>query len=53
MDRGWNEAKVKELFFEGDVEDILKIPVGRAGNADYLAWNYTKTGFSRSSRHIT
>jgi hypothetical protein len=42
--QGWNEAKVKELFFDGDVEDILKIPVGRAGTADYLAWNYTKNG---------
>jgi hypothetical protein len=26
--QGWNVAKVNELFFEGDVEDILKIPVG-------------------------
>jgi hypothetical protein len=41
---GWNVAKVNELFFEGDVEDILKIPVGRAGTGDYLAWNYTKNG---------
>jgi hypothetical protein len=26
--QGWNVAKVNELFFEGDVEDILKIRVG-------------------------
>jgi hypothetical protein len=42
--QGWNEVKVKELFFEGDVDDILKIPIGRARTADYLAWNYTKNG---------
>jgi hypothetical protein len=27
-----------------DVNDILKIPVGRAGSVDYMAWNYTKNG---------
>jgi hypothetical protein len=42
--QGWNETKLNELFFERDVEDILKIPVGRAGTGDYLAWNYTKYG---------
>jgi hypothetical protein len=39
---GWKVDKLSELFFEEDVADILKIPVGRAGTRDNLAWNYTK-----------
>jgi hypothetical protein len=35
--QGWNESKLHEVFFEGDVDDILKIPVGCAGAVDYLA----------------
>jgi hypothetical protein len=36
------------------VNDIKKIPVGRAETEDYLAWNYTKNGiFSvRSAYHL-
>jgi hypothetical protein len=51
---GWDVEKLNECFFEVDVNDILKIPVGRAGTADYLAWNYTKNGvFSvRSAYHL-
>jgi hypothetical protein len=51
---GWNIDKLNEVLFEGDVDDILKIPVGRAGTDDYLAWNYTKNGlFSvRSAYHL-
>jgi ribonuclease HI len=51
---GWDEAKLCDTFFEADVEDILKIPVGSAGTVDYLAWNYTKNGvFSvRSAYHL-
>ena len=51
---GWDVAKLNETFFEVDVNDILKIPVGRAGTDDYLAWNYTKNGiFSvRSAYHL-
>jgi hypothetical protein len=36
--------KLNDCFFEVDVNDILKIPIGRAGTEDYLAWNYTKNG---------
>jgi hypothetical protein len=52
--RGWNVEKLNEVLFEGDVADILKIPVGRAGTRDYLAWNYTKNGiFSvKSAYHL-
>jgi ribonuclease HI len=51
---GWNEGKLRETFYDGDVDDILKIPVGRAGTEDYLAWNYTKNGiFSvKSAYHL-
>jgi hypothetical protein len=28
---------LREVLFDVDVEDILKIPVGRAGTGDYLA----------------
>jgi hypothetical protein len=51
---GWNETKLSETFFEADVEDILKIPVGCAGAVDYQGWNYTKNGvFSvRSAYHL-
>jgi hypothetical protein len=43
-----------EVFFNGDVDDIMKILVGRDGTEDYLAWNYTKNGiFSvRSAYHL-
>jgi hypothetical protein len=45
---------LNECFFETDVNDVLKIPVGRAGSEDYMAWNYTKNGiFSvRSAYHL-
>jgi hypothetical protein len=42
--QGWNEAKLRAVFFEKDVDDIMRIPVGRAGSDDYIAWNYTKDG---------
>jgi hypothetical protein len=38
----WNVEKLNDVFFESDVDDILKIPIGRAGSVDYMAWNYTK-----------
>jgi ribonuclease HI len=41
---GWNVGKLNDCFFEADVNDILKIPVGRVGSVDYMAWNYTKNG---------
>jgi hypothetical protein len=41
---GWNVHKLNEVFFEADVADILKVPVGRAGTDDYVAWNFTKNG---------
>jgi ribonuclease HI len=52
--QGWNEAKLNELFYESDVEDIMKISVGRAGTEDYIAWNQTKNGiFSvKSAYHL-
>jgi hypothetical protein len=52
--QGWNADKLNELFFEGDVEDILKIPVGRAGTENYIAWNYTKNGIFtvKSAYHL-
>jgi hypothetical protein len=40
--QSWDEGKLQDVFYEGDVEDILKIPVGRAGIGNYVAWNYTK-----------
>jgi hypothetical protein len=45
---------LNDCFYETDVNDILKIPVGRAGSEDYMAWNYTKNGiFSvRSAYHL-
>jgi hypothetical protein len=51
---GWDLDKLNEAFFEVDVADILKIPIGRAGTDDYVAWNYTKNGqFSvRSAYHL-
>jgi hypothetical protein len=52
--RGWDESKLREVFFDGDVDDIMKIPVGRAGTEDYLAWNYTKNRVFtvRSAYHL-
>jgi hypothetical protein len=34
--QGWNEEKFNGLFFQGDVEDIKGIPVGRSGTDDYI-----------------
>jgi hypothetical protein len=39
---GWNIDKLNEVFNEEDVADILRVPVGRVGNSDYVARNYTK-----------
>jgi hypothetical protein len=52
--QGWDVGKLDELFYECDVEDIMKIPVGRAGTDDYIAWNQTKNGtFSvKSAYHL-
>jgi hypothetical protein len=52
--QGWNEAKLNDTFFQGDVDDIMSVPVGRAGTDDYIAWNYTKNGvFSvKSAYHL-
>jgi hypothetical protein len=51
---GWDEEKLNETFFGGDVEDIKKIPIGCVGSVDYVAWNYTKNGISsvRSAYHL-
>jgi hypothetical protein len=27
----WNEEKLRDTFFQGNVEDILKIPIGHVG----------------------
>jgi hypothetical protein len=42
--QGWDEEKLNETFFEGDVEDIKKILIGCVGSVDYVAWNYIKNG---------
>jgi hypothetical protein len=51
---GWDQNKLSDCFFEVDVADIMKIPVGRAGSADYMAWNYTKNEILtvRSAYHL-
>jgi hypothetical protein len=50
----WDESKLREFFYEADVQDILKIHVGRAGMEDFIAWNHTKSGiFSvKSAYHL-
>jgi hypothetical protein len=50
----WDEPKLREFFYEADVQDILKIHVGRAGMEDFIAWNHTKSGiFSvKSAYHL-
>jgi ribonuclease HI len=52
--QGWNEALLNDVFFDGDVADIVKTPVGRAGSEDYIAWNYTKNGIFtvKSAYHL-
>jgi ribonuclease HI len=51
---GWDMDKLQNCFYDVDVDDIAKIPVGRAGTDDYIAWNYTKNGnFSvKSAYHL-
>jgi ribonuclease HI len=50
----WDEQKVRGLFFEPDVSDILSIPVGGGGADDVLAWNHTKNGIFtvKSAYHL-
>jgi hypothetical protein len=50
----WDEEKLRRFFFEEDVSNILRIPVGRPGSQDVVAWNYTKNGiFSvKSAYHL-
>jgi hypothetical protein len=52
--QGWDERKLNEVLFESDVDDILRIPVGRAGTEDYFAWNHTKSGIFnvKSAYHL-
>jgi hypothetical protein len=52
--RGWNLAKLNECFYDADVADIVKIPVGHAGSRDFSAWNYTKNGLFtvKSAYHL-
>ena len=33
----WDEMKISTTFFDADMEDIVKIPICRAGTEDYLA----------------
>jgi hypothetical protein len=51
---GWNIDKLNEVFNEEDVADILRVPVGRVGTKDYVAWNYTKNGIFlvKSAYHL-
>jgi ribonuclease HI len=51
---GWNEEMVRQHLCPVDAEDILKVPVGRPGSGDFLAWNNTKNGlFSvKSAYHL-
>lgn len=50
----WDVAKLKRVLLPGDVEDIMRIPIGGANREDFYAWNYTKNGvFSvRSAYHF-
>jgi hypothetical protein len=47
---GWDVEKLSNSFLETNVEDIKKIPVGRAGTIDFLASNYTETKLSRQEK---
>jgi hypothetical protein len=50
----WNEEMVKQHFFDLDVADILRTPVGKPNSHDFVAWNHTKNGiFSvKSAYHL-
>jgi hypothetical protein len=49
----WDEDEVRKYFVPSDVEDILRTPLGRSGQDDFLAWNHTKTGvFSVRSAYL-
>jgi hypothetical protein len=43
-DEGWNFDKLNEMFFEGDVDDILKIP---AESDDYIKIRHALRVFSK------
>jgi hypothetical protein len=50
----WDEQRLRTLFYDYDVKDILRTRVGREGSNNFLAWNHTKTGiFSvKSAYHL-
>ena len=40
----WNEQRLRQFFFDGDVDDILRTTIGRPGSTDFQAWNFTNNG---------
>lgn len=53
MTGDWDQALVRDIFWEEDVQDILAIPV-HIGREDLLAWHFDKKGvFSVKSAYHT
>ena len=41
---GWNENRLREIFFTVDANRILNIPLHSQGFEDFIAWSGTKHG---------
>lgn len=53
-ERGWNVERLRDLFVEADVLDILNIPLSHMVEEDRLFWFYDAKGFYlvRSVYHL-
>ncbi|KAL2931647.1 hypothetical protein RDABS01_037057 [Bienertia sinuspersici] len=44
QDREWDKERLEELFNEGEVEKIIKIPIPLFDDQDKWTWHYSKDG---------
>lgn len=41
----WDEALIRDIFGEVDVNIILQIPLPSGGMDEFVAWQFTKTHY--------
>jgi hypothetical protein len=49
--RCWNEALIKQIFFQHEAEEILSIRILEIEGDDILAWHFEKMVYSQSGAH--
>ncbi|KAG2725009.1 hypothetical protein I3760_01G047300 [Carya illinoinensis] len=43
-ERNWNEALIREIFVEAEVEQILSLPLSKMGSDDKMVWGPSRKG---------